>query len=241
MRTLTSFFMPGIFVLFSCTYKTKDKPVFSVKDSIVEKYIAFIDSSDQFDLFDRNYNILRAYYNNDTNFLKKLSEQIEDAQKSEDVWIQDSCIHQKRIRDLGADEAYRFIYSASFCDYTLNITISKKNKSRNLKLLLAYSESDINPCQIVSDYDKELTANQWDDFLKAIEKADFWGLKRENGVQVLDGDNLRVIGYLDGRSTYSGKTKFNYVSRQTSYSTLKETFKLALNLSGIKKGCVKSE
>lgn len=73
--------------------------------------------------------------------------------------------------------------------------------------------------------------------MAALVQADFWGLKKDNGVHGLDGNSLTVTGYK--KSGYSPGDQFNYVYRWLwqDYS-ISAPFNLVLKLSGNKKGCV---
>jgi hypothetical protein len=97
-------------------------------------------------------------------------------------------------------------------------------------------------CHIINQYDRKLTLKNWADITDAISKADFWGLKKENGVYGFDGDNIYVTGYIKGDGSFSGPAKFNYIHRWVTFATgIGEPFKLILKLSGNKQGCLIKE
>ena len=232
------FFLIPVVLLLACTDRPSTTVTYSLKDSVIDKYIKLLDTSGQFDTADINYKILRAYISNDTIFFRKLSRDIDNARKFGLQWIEDSCVHSIKLQELNADEAYRFIYTASFCPYKLNITVSKKEDNANLHFILYQFRSDTASCRIINEYDKILTKRNWEDIRKAINTADFWGLKKENGLHGLDGDNITVIGYHNVHSSFDRRAKFNYVNRWSlAGTTLAEPFNLVLKLSGNKQGC----
>lgn len=234
------FLLPVVlFVLFACTDRSTSRVTYSLKDIVIDKHVKLLDSSGQFDTSDINYRILRAYSSNDTVFFRKLNTDIDKAEKFRRQWIEDSCVHQVKVQDLNTSEAYRFIYAAAFCPYKVNITVSKKDNSAALHFILYQPQSDTSSCRIVSEYDKALTPKNWEDIREAIDKADFWGLKRENGIHGLDGDNITAIGYQKGYSSFDRSPKFNYVNRWSlGRTTLAGPFTLVLKLSGNKQGCI---
>jgi hypothetical protein len=68
--------------------------------------------------------------------------------------------------------------------------------------------------------------------------ADFWGLKGNNGITGLDGDDIIVSGYIRGDTADRRPARFSSVSRWVVHSTaLGDPFDLALILSGNRKGC----
>jgi len=230
-----------IAVLVSCNYQSNKTPYYSLKDSVLVKQLNSIESSNEFDTTDINYKTLKAYAANDTAFLKKMYFDIEESEKlNKQIQLIDSCIHQTKLQSLAVDEAYRFIYSAAFCPYNLNVTITKKGDSANLHLILyQYNGNTVN-FRIITEFDKIITIRNWEDLVSSLNEADFWGLKKENGVTGFDGDDITVIGYK--KRPYWRNNQINYVHRWSVTNTaLREPYNLILKLSGIKKGCYWAE
>jgi hypothetical protein len=132
-------FLPAIVLLFliSCNTRKENTVTYQLRDSIIKKDFKFIDSSGEYDTTDINYKALKAYINNDTAFFKMLDAKITEAtqEKAIEKFI-DTCLNQPRLQDLNADEAYRFVYGAAFCNEEYNITVSKKGDSVNLHFVI---------------------------------------------------------------------------------------------------------
>jgi hypothetical protein len=229
-----------IILSFSCNTKSNRTDNYSLKDTILVKHFEAIESSDDFDSTDLNYKVLKAYVNNDTAFFEKIESGLVEKERYNKQWqYMDSCIHQPKLQSLPVDEAYRFIYSAAFCPYKLQVTVSRKADRSNLHFILYQNQYDTVECKIVTEYDKTLSSKNWEALMNSLSIADFWGLKKDNGVRGLDGNSLTVTGYLKGDSTNNRPAQFNYVYRWVYERTsLKEPFNLILKLSGNKSGCI---
>jgi hypothetical protein len=233
MRLVHWFLIISEAILFSCSGHSKNKPVSSLRDSIVEEYLKVIDSSGQYDTTELIYKVLKAYSSNDTIFFKKLHSDITYYRNSE--WhLADSCIHQPKLQETDADEAYRFIYTAAFCPYKMNITVSKRADSSNLHFILYQLAQDTATCRIINEFDKGLTKKNWDEITTAIRKLDFWALKEGSGENaLLDPDDIVVIGYQKANVAFHKSSKFNYVHRLgLTWTNLGDVFILVLHLSG---------
>lgn len=94
------------------------------------------------------------------------------------------------------DEGYRFIYGHAFSRVQHYLTIIKKGNSIKLHYIEYGRLSDtLNVKLIFKNYVKILTPAKWNYFKDALDNADLWGLKVDNGVHGLDGDYLMVYGY----------------------------------------------
>ena len=238
MRPVLYFLIISAAILISCSNHSKDRPISSLRDSTVEEYVKVIDSSGQYDTAEFNYKILKAYSSNDTHFFKKLHTDITHYRNSK--WhLADSCIHQPKLQETNADEAYRFIYTGSFCPYKVNITVSKREDSSNLHFILYQFAQDTANCRIINEFDKGLTKKNWDDITETIRKLDFWALKAENHENaLLDPDDIVVIGYQKEDIASRKSPKFNYIHRWgLTWTSLGDLFFLVLKLSGHKLGC----
>lgn len=238
MRQITYILLFIFAAVISCnTRKEKLKPD-AIRDIVVKEHLLKLDSSYYLDTADINYKVLKAYIADDTSFFKKLHTDIEKESKyRQQRSNNDSCIHQPSLQELNVDEVYRFIYTAAFCDYQLNVTISRNGDSIKLHFILLKDLWLNDTCKVISEYDKRITAKDWGNFSDLMEKADFWGLRSNNGVMGLDGSTLVVMGFTKGYRTYEGKPKFNYVYRW-GYSTLSEPLIFVLKLSGNTQGCL---
>ncbi len=224
----------------ACKDNLANTKPYSLRDTVVKKYFAIADSTDQIDTTEESYKILKAYVLNDTASIKKLKADFIDFRKFDEEWsIYDSCIHQKKLQSLDIDTGYRFIYDRAFCPYKINATITKSGDSVKLNFILYQPNWDTAKCRIISEFNKSLTQKNWDDLMFAIRKCDFWGLKKLNGIQGVDGDGLTVIGYIKDNPRFPRPAQFKYVYRWGISSTsLEDPFHLLLKISGNKKGCI---
>jgi hypothetical protein len=225
-------------LIVSCDRTNESLKKYSLRDTVAKEHLQLLDSLEYTDTTDINYKVLKAYLLNDTAFFSKLK--VDIAQKSKiklDYKNNDSCIHQKPLQDLNADEAYRFIYTAAFCDKKINVTMTRNGDSANIHFILFQDVWLNKECKVISEYDKKISPKNWQDFSELIDKADFWGLKSTNGRQGLDGSTLITTGFTKGYRTYEMKPKHNYVYRW-GYSTLSDPFHFILKLSGNTQGCL---
>lgn len=210
---------------------------YSLRDSVTKEHLQLIDSSIYVDTTDINYKVLKAYLANDTAFFSKLH--LDIARKNElkeRFKNNDSCIHQKLLQDLNADEAYRFVYTAAFCQYKLNVTISRSGDSSNIHFITLQDVWLNGECKIINEYDKKITLKDWEGFCQLMRSADFWGLKSINNTHVTDASTLITTGFERGYGKFEGKPRFHYVYRY-GVTTLADPFTFVLKLSGNKKGC----
>ncbi len=237
MRQIVILHFLGLIFFTSCKNSGNKNLSYSIRDSVLQEHLAALDSLPYFDTTDINYKILKAYKSNDTFFFKNLHIDIEREKKFRHQWdLIDSCAKEQKLSDLNVDEAYRFIYQAAFCPYKVNVTITKKTDSASLHFLIYQYQWDTAKCRIINEFDKKLPIKNWTEITESLDKYDFWGLKRENGVHGLDGSSLTVIGYKKRDTLYRRETKTNFIYRWGG-TTLGEPFHLVLKISGNKQGC----
>jgi len=228
--------IPCLVFFISCSSKGDKNLAYSFQDSVLQEHLSEFESMPYFDSTEINYKVLRAYKNNDTAFFTRLHNDIEIAKKYRYRWdSNDTCIREQELSQLNVDEAYRFIYDAAFCIYRVHVTITKKTDSANLHFLIYQYSQDTMPCRVINEFDKSLSLKTWAEIRDAIDKSDFWGLKRDNGVHGVDGSSLTVIGYKKGKN-HTDTDKINFVSRWEE-ATLREPLNLILKISGNKQGC----
>ena len=227
-------------LFYSCKENQNKIQIVSIKDTVLKEHFLMIDSLPYYDTNDFDYQILRAYYNNDSVFFKKLQADITYKRNNKGMLdFMDTCIHQQLLKDLKTDEAYRFIYSAAFCPYKLNVTITKTINKYNLHFIIYQFRWDTADCRIINEYDRSLTESNWKQIDEALDNADFWGLKEDNGVHGLDGSTLQIDGYIKGDSNYLRSSKSHSISRWSPGPTaIFNPFTLVLKFSGNRQGCL---
>jgi hypothetical protein len=237
MRYFLTLAFFSFLVVTSCTQKDNSDLKYSIRDTVLKQHLLELDSLPYYDTTEINYKVLKAYQNNDTTFFKNLSNQIKKQKEYKQYWsLMDTCIHQPALQDLGADEAYRFVFLPAFCSTPINITVTKKGDSANLHFLLYQNQHDTVSCKVVSEFDKKLTSKEWEEFNDKLSLADIWGLKRENGIHGLDGSTITFIGFEKGNPSFNRPDKICYVNRW-EFSTLHDALTFILKISGNKKGC----
>lgn len=246
-----------LFIIFSvivvrCQQPSSVKQRASLKDSIVKRYLADIDSLDYYDKTDQDYRMLRAYANNDTAFFVEMKRVMDLA--SEYIYPPrlDSCVKLKKLSDLSVGEAYRFYHGQSFCDYSQRITITRSGKIVQLHYV-EYSNGDghtqtyvrkngdtikILPyCVLSKEFKKELSMKDWEGLQQRLFDADYWGLKPYDYTITTDGSFWQIEACIRDKWT-SGIERTNSVWRQCSCgSAFKELGKYFLYLSGEKTAC----
>ncbi|RYG27678.1 MAG: hypothetical protein EOO01_41000, partial [Chitinophagaceae bacterium] len=134
--TISSLFMLRVILgtlLFagcSCTENERNYSVSERRDSLVTHYIKLVDSLNSFDSLDSRTRMLLAYMANDTAYMKAVNYDLEEAfDESREHFQARRKIQPPDITTYNFDEAYRFQYSAAFCDQSVDITIGSKNDS----------------------------------------------------------------------------------------------------------------
>jgi hypothetical protein len=228
---LLSFFC--IVLLASCNSPTaKVDSINLAKDTILKQFVAQADSFTYFDTIDANYRLLRAYLYNDTGFLSNHLKELKYT-----IWtipkdLQfDSCATTPPLNTLGSDEAYRFIFEEAFNYYKTNITISRSSAGAKMHFLIYRPKASEGPCQIINEYDKQLTSAQWDTIVKSLRYADFWGLRGENGQMGIDGSNLYIDGFRRGQD--GNRDKMHRIYRWSpNESSIWDAYKSVYRFSG---------
>jgi hypothetical protein len=225
--------------LFSCHAKVRTTNLPSLRDTVVRDCLQEMDSLQELDTTEIGYKLLDSYIRNDTSTLIRFQKYAKAGRQIQRQFeVMDSCIHQLRLQDLPADEAYRFNYRRAFCPYKLDVTLSKRDSSVNLHFIIYQYEWRVAVGDIVNEYDKKLTIKDWNDFKKAIEYADFWALKMRNEKEGFDGDDIIVSGFIKRDTAFRRPARFHRVVRWLVNSTsLEAPFDLALKLSGNRQGC----
>jgi len=189
-------FLPIICLILIATFSScnQNSPSnnFSLKDSILKEHLSISSSNDYYDTTNIDFKILKAYYSNDTNYLKKIREEINEKKKRKGYRaLRDRCIQEQPLKEIDSDESYRFSYSFAFCDTNYSITISKKASTIQLHFIMYKTKWDImdtdtTKYQVFKRFDRSLNDKDWVEFKDKLGDADFWALKEENGVQGFD-------------------------------------------------------
>ena len=226
-----------ISLIFSCQERRTGEVRIEMRDSIVKEYLALLDSVAWADSLSPQHKLLVAYNNNDTVVLIKEIQSLRAAiTESRKYPNPTSCFEPQAINKYGFAEAFRFQYSAAFCDQSVNITVGERNDS---VLIYGYHYTHnymTDSCVSVDSSKRLLTKTQWIEIRSSIDRADFWGLKVRNGISGMDGSSLAVTGYQRPINAFQGR--YNRISRWAAEkSALGESFKLVLEMSGIKVPC----
>lgn len=203
-----------------------------------------VDTLPYYDTTNLNYKILKAFKQNDTSNLEQIVSYIN--RTSTTPWMHaylKPCAINVEFDTLTADEAYKFSYESSFCQYYTVATITQRgNKIKaNATVYKNASAMDSTPCTIAQQYETEIDSASWVKFQEAIFAADFWGLKEDNEYHGVDGSSLDVQGYQKiFRWNQRIGSKRSYVSRWSgSYDNLLGPFMMLLRFCKISEGCIR--
>lgn len=229
-------FLP-VLLLMSCLSRDSKKSSLSTRDSLVHQFLQLTDSLPGTDPLHPQRKFLAAYLRNDTPYLRKSVEEVQELlQNQHEVLDYSSCRRPEDLTALHFTEAYRFQYGAAFCDQSINITIGKRHDS---VLLISYHyrrDYRTDSCLSVVRTEQSVTASEWTAIRAAMVKTDFWGLKADNRTHGLDGSELTVTGYEKPINAFKGR--YSSVWRWAAEKTaLGEAFKLVLDLSEVKVPC----
>jgi hypothetical protein len=191
------------------------------------------------DTAESGYKFLKAYYHNDTGTLNILDSiirsQIDYAISEGDY---DSCVSFRPLNELGAQEAYRFVYTAPFCRDNVVFTITRGAKDYSLNVVLYQMALAGRTCIVKKYYDKKLTSSDWENFEESLMRCDFWGLMPDNGVHGLDGGSLFVYGYKTADTVYNRLEKSHVIYRWIpGYYKIGETLDSLFLYSELREGC----
>ena len=206
------------------------------RESIMNSYFQASDSLPYADMQEWKFELLKAYHENDTDYLKKSCAEVRMLLNNWRMVPSLSCEDTTSIKNSNFEQAYRFNYHQAFCTKFVTMTIGKSADNITLDLYLYDVSTDRSECNIINHTVKKLNKQDWEDLIKGIYYADFWGLKEINGKSGFDGSDLRVTGYERKVNTFAGrdKTIYRWGAEETAIGQL---FKKCLDLSGITVDC----
>jgi hypothetical protein len=232
--------LPIIFLvlLTACSdNKSKRLPV-QVRDAIMTKYFQIIDTLEYLDTLDLKFKLLKAYHDNDTNFLKSSYEKMAELLEVR------KALHERHnfsdepppLNTFGYKQAYRFDYETSFCDQSVSMTIGKSSDKVVLDVYLYQISDRRTGRKTVTHETRRVGEKIWDVLVSGIEQSDFWGLQEDNGRQGLDGSALIVTGYEKPVNAFDGRYKkiYRWAAEDMTIGIL---FKNLLHLSGTTIDC----
>ena len=204
--------------LFGCNLGDTAKKDY--RDSVLTNYFSLVDTSGKFDTSDINYKTLKAYYSNDTIYLKELDRYIQKQKKDRENWdLWQSDIPLPKLNQLNVETAYRFVYSIYGSPEYEVITITQKDTTHNLHYLYFYHDKENSKTEKVREFTKRIYRTDWEEIERKMLYADYWGLKNEKNSRGFDGNDLTVIGY----KKYEYAELNHYVHRWTR-TTLNDPF-----------------
>lgn len=229
----------AIALLFSsCTTTDNINPNLTLRDSVLKQYVDYTSQLPYFfDESNYDYRFLKAYYTNDTMFLKWASNEIEiDGLKERDGFPED-CRRHPIIGKLVVDEVYQLNYTESFCDLAFYLTVTNKADSVSLHSIIYRLNNQDSSCQTVKEITTTLTPQNWDDFVRLIAYADFWGLNQYKPFGCCDGDFLTVKAIVRNRSDHSIVRQHKVARQFVSNTALFKSYELLIKLANFKPGC----
>lgn len=200
-------------------------------------YFSVIDSFPRFDTLRENFRLLKAYHKNDTAYLRQSYNQLISSLRTwHDLDTTTSCEKPTPMRLLDYKEAYRFSYSAAFCDTLITMTVGKGESEFVAEVMLYARDSLKNKCVTVKRFEKKLDKQAWDKLLKGIRYADFWGLQPANDERGFDGSSLYVFGFKKRINAFQGRQKviYRWGAERTAIGTV---FKDMMDVTGTSVSC----
>lgn len=237
-------FFLSVVILCSCGQNSNRTNSISGRDTLLSSFFKMVDTLPYYDTTNPNFKLLRAYSENDTSSMEKIVNYIH--RRSTTPWMHDylkPCAINIEFDTITADEAYKFSYESSFCEYYTIASITQRG-NRVKAIATVYknaSGSDSIPCTIAQEYETDIDSASWVKFQEAIFAADFWGLKEDNEYHGVDGSSLDVQGYQKNfKWNQSIQSKRSYVSRWSrSMDNLLQPFLMLLRFCKISKGCIR--
>ena len=226
-----------LLALFACGSNNNDSHKISKRDSLVSKFLDITDSLPWTDTVDHQRKLLLAYRNDDTAYLRRTVEEVQDLMKFRDEFSRrPSCPETSGLDITTFEEAYKFEYGTAFCNQGITIIVGERNDS---VLLLGYHNKFdyfTDSCLSYTYIEKPLTKAQWEIIQQHTLRADFWGLKPKNDRNGVDGSGLTVTGYQRPVNAFQGR--YHKVYRWAAEKmALGELFKNVLDLTQIKSHC----
>ena len=219
-----------------------------IRDSAIKSYLNHTDKlfKNEIEFYDLDsneysYKMLKAYYLNDTTYLRRVIKSNENPENENPVLDSFWRLNIPILKHLIIEEAYQFQYSETFCHNYYIITISQFKDSIRLSTIIyrptnTYNDKPIK-LEIVKKSNKLLSVNNWNELLDAIYLADYWNLKPRNNNVALDPSFLTVVGIK--RDIQNNKIeKTNSITRTIFRKTaLYKAFLLILRFAEIEKIC----
>jgi hypothetical protein len=219
-----------------------------IRDSAMKSYLnhtekLFKNEIEFYDLDSNefNYKMLKAYYSNDTTYLRRIVKDIQNPENENLVLDSFWKTNIPILKNLNIEEGYQFQYSETFCHNYYIITISQFKDSIKLNTFIYRPTSTYNDkpikLEVVKNSNKLLSVKNWNELLDAIYLADYWNLKPRNDNVVLDPSFLTVVGIKKDIQENKIK-KTNSVTRTIFRKTaLYQAFLLTLKFAEIEKVC----
>lgn len=216
MRQTLYFFI--LQTLLSCNRSDSSKS--SYRDTVLSSYFTMVDSSGKFDTSDINFKALKAYYHDDTSYLKVLDSYIKQ-QKTErnnwDLWQTD--IPLPKLSQLNVDAAFRFVFSIYGAPTYEAMTVTQRDTIYKLHYLCYYHDWDSSRFDKRKEFEKPISQKEWQEIVSKLLFADYWGLKNQKDYRGADGNDLTVLGY----QKFDNTERSHYVHRWTN-TTLNDAF-----------------
>jgi len=211
-------FVGSSFVVLSLLSCQSRKPASNAisKDSVVNKYLHLLDSSENADSNDLKYKILKNYMRDDSSFFNDLDRNLDIyKQEMENEQRADSCLSAGKLSAQDFEEVYRFYWSGAFCYHRLMITIGKRRKGVQLDFVEYRSSPQYGlPCTITRRAGKTLSEAAWQHLKATVGFAYFWSMEPHEDNTGTDGSDWKVEGFLAGDPAAEGG-RFHSVYRHS--------------------------
>lgn len=223
--------------LFACSTRKTPGLVGINKDTVIKQFFDYTAQDDFFDTANYSHQVLKAQFNNDTVFLRRVLIDIEENKEFLKHGFPESIRRHPVISKMDIDEAYQFNYSASFCDFSFHITISNKTDTIKLNTVIYQSNGQRSVLKLVRENETKLSLQDWEKFEQLISYADYWTLKMYQERVGFDGDYLSVEAITRNRFDHHivkhQMVKRSFVSKTALYAA----YALLIKLAEVKEHC----
>lgn len=224
MATITTCTTRGLLFIFllclflSCTHHQEGQAGY--RDTVVQHYLAMVNSAGRYDTTEDHYKMLTAYVRNDTFALRRLDSVItgkEHRRQNWEVWRADLPLPD--LQQLHSEEAYRFVFSLLGAPAYEAITVFEKDSAFRLHYLYYVHQRESATFQKIKEFERRITQEQWQTVTQKLRDADFYGLKSDVDYRGQDGSDLTVFGYYK-----SGYVERSHSVHRWGPSTLVDAF-----------------
>jgi hypothetical protein len=250
MNRISVLFLLLLTSCFSNEQKNPAKPEFLKRDTILRSYVDYYDSLFQNKIpnnpFGPNsdiYRVLKAYSNNDTNYLKTAIGNLSDNFCKYGLINSVYVPIVPDLKNFRVEKGFQFHYYESFCDDNYVFTITRIKDFIKLNTLIFRQKENIDfsksRCKIIKNFDTLLSNEDWDIFVKSLDEADFWTMNPTSLSTESDSLHMKIVGVENCLKEKSIQKSETFIVYRTNFKNkaIYNSLLGILSLSKIKRAC----